>query len=146
MDTRVQEELELIGKLELDTLRARYKGITGREPGELGRTFMTRRVAYAAQVELTRQDLTPTDRGILMAIANHDPAVNPKCRPTERRKLETSRASFVKVYKGVRHIIKPDGEGHYIYVNDGRTYASPTTIARMITQSHVNGRVFFGMK
>ena len=94
MDTRVQEELELIGRLELDTLRARYKGITGREPGELGRTFMTRRVAYAAQVELTRQDLTPTDRGILMAIANHDPAVNPKCRPTERRKLETSRASF----------------------------------------------------
>lgn len=146
MSERTKAELRAIDAMGLDHLRERYRGVTGRDAGELGSVFMRRRVAYAAQVDITGQDLAAVDRGILLAIASRDPAVNPKSRPAARRQLETSRAAYVKVYKGVRHVIKPDGEGHYIYVNDGKVYSSPSTIARMITQTHVNGRAFFGMK
>ena len=146
MDERIKRELDLIDKLDLEVLRERYKALTGRDADDLGPKFIRRRLAYAAQAAITGCDLTDAERGILMSIASHDPSVNESARPIAKRKLESAKALYVKVYKGVKHSIRPDGRGNYIYLNDGQTYASPTTVARMITNTHCNGRVFFGMK
>lgn len=119
--------------------------VVRRLPGELGTSLLRARVAYAVQEARTGLHLTASETAALVYIAKSDPIINPGIRPVAKAKTYRAGKTWTRVYRGVRHAIRADGRGRFIYDGDGETYASPTAIARRITGTHISGRAFFGI-
>lgn len=55
-----------------------------------------------------------------------------------------SNARLVRVYQGVRHEVVVRDDGRFEY--NGQVYNSLSAVAKVITGTHWNGRLFFGVK
>lgn len=144
-EVTVAEEVAEIAAMPPETIRERYRQLFGVSPGELGTSFLRRRVACAVQEARSGLHLTPSEKAALERIAKFDPLINPGLRPVAKAKTYRAGKTWTRVYRGVRHAIRADGHGRFIYEGDGETYASPTAIARRITGTHISGRAFFGI-
>lgn len=144
-DVTVGEEVAEIAKADSETIRERYRQLFGVSPGELGTSLLRARVAYAVQEARTGLHLTVSETAALEHIAKSDPIINPGIRTVAKAKTYRAGKTWTRVYRGVRHAIRADGRGRFIYDGDGETYASPTAIARRITGTHISGRAFFGI-
>lgn len=144
-DVTVGEEVAEIAKADSETIRERYRQLFGVSPGELGTSLLRARVAYAIQEARTGLHLTVSETAALEHIAKSDPIINPGIRTVAKAKTYRAGKTWTRVYRGVRHAIRADGRGRFIYDGDGETYASPTAFARRITGTHISGRAFFGI-
>lgn len=141
----VSVEVAEIAAMRPALVRAKYEQLFGTAPGELGTSFLRARIAYAVQEARTGLHLTASEIAALEHIATFEPLINPDKRPLAKAKTYRAGKTWTRVYRGVRHAIRADGRGRFVYEGDGLTYASPTAVARHITGTHISGKAFFGI-
>ena len=140
----VAEQMRALQDYEPETLRQKYKELTGADAAAFGTKFMIQRCAHRLQ-ENAFGGLTADELATLDFIASHDPQVNQSIRDKPRSANDTRGVVYRRVYHGKTYEMRSLGNGNYEY--EGKIYNSPTAVVRAITgKSHYNGVVFWGLK
>jgi hypothetical protein len=133
-------EIAGLSKLGIDELRERWKAMYGKTPSmELGRSFLTRAIAYRLQ-ERAYGGLKPSTRRLLARI------------PEETAAGSAPKPQLPKAQAGTILIREWQGNAHRVTVLDdgvtfnGKRYRSLSEVAREITGSRWSGPRFFGLR
>lgn len=120
-------------------LKALWRELFGTEPPAFSRPYLMSRLAYRIQ-ELAHGGLKPVARAKLDALADG-------LDPNRARKRVPARlvagTRLVREWHGTEHTVTVLKDGGFDY--QGRRYASLSAIARAITGTRWNGRLFFGL-
>lgn len=141
----VLRQLAALNDMSMDQLREKWRELFGNEPPGYQKGFMLRRLAYRIQ-ELFYGGLSPEAKERLRDIARHDPAATlagtiPDARKPDKEPLPGTR--FIRVWNGKQHEVVASANG---FEYDGRRFGSLSAVAREITGTRWNGKVFFGLK
>ncbi|MHB1000881.1 MAG: DUF2924 domain-containing protein [Armatimonadota bacterium] len=148
--SKVQIQIERLSSMPYNELKALWKTICGCEPPTYHRQYLELRLAYRIQ-EFSYGGLSDTTRDKMRQILKeHDYGSNGikvQAPNTSRRRRSTDDmpvlgTKLVREWKGVRHevMVVPGGIEY-----QGKRYRSLSAIARSITGTSWNGRVFFGL-
>lgn len=141
----VLRQMALLQSMSLEQLREKWLDLYGEEPPQYKKQFLIKRLAYRIQ-ELFYGGLSEQAKAHLQHAAKEDPVATVKRRiPQEKKKSETILAGtrLVRIWNDQRHEVIVLAEG---YEYDGRVFRSLSAVAREITGTQWNGRVFFGLK
>ena len=134
-----------IQSLDLAGLRERWIVLYGKPAPGYSREHLIRRLAYRVQ-ELAHGGLSEATRGALRAIAGKDGS-NGQVKPLMRRSANHGSpvpgTRYIREWRGQRHEVTVVEEG---FEYSGKCYRSLTAIAKVITNTHWNGRLFFGLR
>lgn len=133
------EEIESLEELDAMALKRKYPALLS-DAGECSASGILRSiVAYRLQEKHYGRPLAEDAKLWLEADDGDD-------GPRLRSAVFGSgvRARLVRLWKGVRHeaVVRNDGRFEY----NGQIYNSLSSIAKAITGTHWNGRLFFGIK
>ena len=141
-ESEVKRQLELLDLMNQAELREKFNELFGFEPGQTNIVNLRRRLAYRIQ-ELHFGGLSDNDKEILIRIADGDPMANLQNKAKGMiSKLRGTR--YQRVWKGKKYEVIVLGDGTFEY--DGTVYQSLSAIAREITGTRWNGKLFFGVK
>lgn len=141
-ESEVKRQLELLDLMNQAELREKFCELFGFEPGQTNIVNLRRRLAYRIQ-ELHFGGLSDNDKEILIRIADGDPMANLQNKAKGMiSKLRGTR--YQRVWKGKKYEVIVLGDGTFEY--DGTVYQSLSAIAREITGTRWNGKLFFGVK
>lgn len=141
-ESEVKRQLELLDLTNQAELREKFCELFGFEPGQTNIVNLRRRLAYRIQ-ELHFGGLSDNDKEILIRIADGDPMANLQNKAKGMiSKLRGTR--YQRVWKGKKYEVIVLGDGTFEY--DGTVYQSLSAIAREITGTRWNGKLFFGVK
>ena len=141
-ESEVKRQLELLDLMNQAELREKFCDLFGFEPGQTNIVNLRRRLAYRIQ-ELHFGGLSDNDKEILIRIADGDPMANLQNKAKGMiSKLRGTR--YQRVWKGKKYEVIVLGDGTFEY--DGTVYRSLSAIAREITGTRWNGKLFFGVK
>lgn len=141
-ESEVKRQLELLDLMNQAELREKFNELFGFEPGQTNIVNLRRRLAYRIQ-ELHFGGLSDNDKEILTRIADGDPMANLQNKAKGMiSKLRGTR--YQRVWKGKKYEVIVLGDGTFEY--DGTVYQSLSAIAREITGTRWNGKLFFGVK
>jgi hypothetical protein len=134
-------EIAGLSKLGIDELRERWKAIYGRTAStEIGRSFLTRAIAYRLQ-ERAHGGLRPSTRRFLAQVAEETASGN---SPKKSRYLKAKSGTIlVREWQGNGHRVTMLEEGVSF---NGKRYRSLSEVAREITGSRWSGPRFFGLR
>ncbi len=142
MSIIIKRQIDRINTMNLAELREKFCELFGFEPGQTNVVNIRRRLAYRIQ-ELHFGGLSDNDKEILNRIANGDPMANLNNREKDViSKLRGTR--YQRVWKGKKYEVTVLGNGKFEY--EGTVYNSLSAIARTITGTRWNGKLFFGVK
>jgi len=134
---------EIAGLLQLgiEKLRERWKAMYGKAPSrEIGRSFLTRAIAYRLQ-ERAYGRLKPSTRRLLARVAletaNGGSAKKPQIRKAQ------SGTILIREWQGKAHRVTVLDDGVSF---NGKRYHSLSEVAREITGSRWSGPRFFGLR
>jgi len=136
----VREQLAVVAKYDLDTLRGRYREFFRADPARLGEDFMRARIMYHVQ-ELYLGGLTESEQAVIATLQRKDNKVNASARTP--RKAPVRNVTYERVYKGQTYYLEHQGGNRY-YMN-GTFYKSLTAAATAITGTHLSGKAFWGI-
>ena len=141
----VLRQMALLQSMSLGQLREKWLDLYGEKPPRYKKQFLIKRLAYRIQ-ELFYGGLSGQAKAHLQQTAKADPVATVNRRiPEERKSNETilPGTRLVRVWNDQRYevIVLADG-----YEFDGRTFRSLSAVAREITGTRWNGKVFFGLK
>ena len=132
--------IESLSKLDIDNLRERWKAIYGKAPSlEIGRSFLTRAIAYRLQ-EQAYGGLKPSTHRLL-ARAAEETATGSSKRPQTR--MAQSGTILIREWQGTAHRVTMLDDGVSF---NGKRYRSLSEVARTITGSRWSGPRFFGLR
>ncbi len=138
----IKRQIDRINKMNLTELREKFCELFGFEPGQTNVVNIRRRLAYRIQ-ELHFGGLSDNDKEILNRIANGDPMANLSNR--EKGVISKLRGTrYQRVWKGKKYEVTVLGNGKFEY--EGTVFNSLSAIARTITGTRWNGKLFFGVK
>ena len=141
-DQGIKRQIDRIYRMNLAELREKFNELFGFEPGQTNIVNLRRRLAYGIQ-ELHFGGLSDNDKEILIRIADGDPMANLQNKAKGMiSKLRGTR--YQRVWKGKKYEVIVLGDGTFEY--DGTVYQSLSAIAREITGTRWNGKLFFGVK
>ena len=141
-ESEVKRQLELLDLMNQAELREKFCDLFGFEPGQTNVVNLRHRLAYRIQ-ELHFGGLSDNDKEILTRIADGDPMANLQNKTKGMiSKLRGTR--YQRVWKGKVYEVIVLGDGTFEY--DGTVYQSLSAIAREITGTRWNGKLFFGVK
>ena len=123
-------------------LRAMWRDLFDSEPPRYNRRFLESRLAYRIQ-ELEYGGLKPATVARLEALGEELDGGNIVVRRTRVDDRPIAGTRLVREYQGVEHCVTVRDDG---YEYQGRPYRSLSAIARVITGTHWNGWVFFGVR
>jgi Protein of unknown function (DUF2924) len=136
-ELEIEAEIEQIRSLPIDEIRALWRQtFKSQPPPALGKDMLGRMISYHIQ-EKALGGLTRAALRLLDDIGRGKPAVE-----TARRRLKPGTV-LVREYHGERHSVVVASDG---FVWREETYASLSTIARLITGTNWNGPKFFGLR
>ena len=135
----ILRQLAALETMTMDQLHERWRGLYGAEPPGYKRQFLIKRLAYRIQ-ELFYGVLSDAAQTRLRQAARMDRRVsgNP---PGKGDILPGTR--FVRMWKDRRYEVLAHENG---FEYDGRMFRSLSAVAREITGTRWNGRLFFGLK
>jgi hypothetical protein len=136
-EPELEAEIEQIRSLPKDRLRALWQQtFKSPPPSALGKDMLGRMITYHIQ-EKALGGLSRASLRLLDDIGRGKPDVE-----TTRRRLKPGTV-LVREYQGERHsvVVAPDG-----FVWREETYASLSTIARLVTGTNWSGPKFFGLR
>ena len=140
MTDTILAQLAAMKTAPIGALKQRWRDLFETEPPPYNRRFLEHRLAYRIQ-ELVYGGLKPETIKKLEAIAEGREGKLSKRRRIEDRPLSGTR--LIREWKGVEHLVT-------VRVSDfeyqGRPFQSLSAIARAITGTRWNGKVFFGLK
>lgn len=160
MSLNVQKELAGLGRMTVGQLRDRFAEVHGEPTRSFHKEFLVRRIIWRLQA-IEEGDLTERARKRAAEIAND---ADLRLRPPTSLKLvraddEQSVTTSLKVapdqrlpipgslltrdYKGRRLNVRVLPEG---FEFEGEVYRSLSAIAKVVTGTHWNGWLFFGIK
>lgn len=138
----ITRQLNRLDGMNFAELKEKFCEMFGFEPGQTNAVNLRRRLAYRIQ-ELHFGGLSDNDKEILSRIANGDPMANLKEKAnSEISKLRGTR--YQRVWKGKKYEVIVLENGKFEY--DGEVFNSLSAIARNITGTRWNGKLFFGVK
>lgn len=135
-------QLDKIGHQNMLELTQKFEELYGFKPGNTTSRGIRKRIAYRLQ-EIYLGGLNDRDLATLEAIADKDPLANLEQNGT-RKVINREGTRFKRVWKGVEHEVLAIGDGTFEF--NGRKYKSLSAIAREITGTRWNGKLFFGVK
>jgi hypothetical protein len=133
-------EIASLSQLRIDELRERWRAMFGKAPSrDIGRSFLTRAVAYRLQ-ELAYGGLKPSTRRLLVGIAEETATGSLKKPPTRKAQSGTV---LIREWQGNAHRVTMLDDGVSF---NGKHYRSLSEVAREITGSRWSGPRFFGLR
>ncbi len=143
--TSVLRQLAALEQMNNEQLREKWLDLYGENAPKYRKAFLVKRLAYRIQ-ELYYGGLSDPAKGCLKRIAATDPVATVKVQVPDARKPQDSilpGTRFVRVWNEKRHeVITRDSGFEY----DGRIFRSLSAVAREITGTRWNGKIFFGLK
>ena len=141
----VLRQMALLQSMSLEQLREKWLDLYGEEPPQYKKQFLIKRLAYRIQ-ELFYGGLSEQTKVHLQQASKEDPVATVNRRIPEERKSNEAilpGTRLVRVWNDRRYevIVLADG-----YEFEGRTFRSLSAVAREITGTRWNGKVFFGLK
>ena len=134
-------EIAGLSKLGIDELRERWKSTYGKVPTrELGRSFLTRAIAYRVQ-ERAYGGLKPSARRLLVRFGEEIACGSSPKKPQYRK--AQSGTILVREWQGNAHRVTMLDDGVSF---NGKRYGSLSEVAREITGSRWSGPRFFGLR
>lgn len=140
----VLRQLAVLPTLSLEQLQEKWLDLFGCEAPGYKKQFMIRRLAYRIQ-ELFYGGLSEQARNGLKEAAAKDPLVNVSSTVPKERKNDDSilpGTRFVRIWNERRYEVIATENG---FEYDNRIFNSLSAIAREITGTRWNGRLFFGL-
>ena len=133
VEETVQRQLLSLAQMDKEELVEKWKELFGKNPPEYGPVFMRRRLAHKVQ-ELFYGGLSEVikERMLLQ-----------KRTPSRNTGLLKPGNRIIREWHGNQYevIIRPNGVEF-----EGQLYRSLTAVAKKITGTHWNGKIFFGVK
>ena len=114
----------------------------GTEPPPYNRRFLESRLAYRVQ-ELAYGGLRPETLARFEALGEQFDGGNITVRRMRGDDRPIAGTQLIREYQGVEHLVTVKRDG---FDYQGRPYKSLSAIARGITGTRWNGRVFFGLR
>jgi len=134
-------EIASLSKLGIDELRGRWKAMYGKAPSkEIGRSFLTRAIAYRLQ-ERAYGGLKPSTCRLLARVAEESATVSSPKKPQIRK--ARSGTVLIREWQGNAHRVTMLDAGVSF---NGKHYRSLSEVAREITGSRWSGPRFFGLR
>jgi len=135
-DAELEAEIDRIRSLPIVEIRALWRQmLRSQPPAALGRDMLGRMISYHIQ-EKALGGLSRASLRLLDDIGRGKPAIE-----KARRRLKPGTV-LVREYQGERHSVVVASDG---FVWREETYASLSTIARLVTGTNWNGPKFFGL-
>ena len=123
-------------------LREQWRTLFGTEPPPYNRRFLESRLAYRIQ-ELAYGGLKPETPARLEALGEQLDGGKVTVRRMRGDDKPIAGTQLIREYQGVEHVVTVTRAG---YEYQGQPYQSLSAIARAITGTRWNGRVFFGLR
>ena len=133
----LKAEIEALDSLDARALKRRYAAIVGDMPSCALSSVLRATIAYRLQERHYGLSLSKEATEWL------DEAADDKRMFPDGRKVGSG-ARFVRFWKGERYETTVRDDGWYEY--NGEIYSSLSAVAKAITGTHWNGRLFFGVK
>ena len=141
----VLRQMALLQSMTLEQLREKWLDLYGEKPPQYKKQFLIKRLAFRIQ-ELFYGGLSDQAKDHLRLVAKDDPvATVTRCIPEERKSSEAilPGTRLVRIWNDRRYEVTVQVDG---YEYEGRTFRSLSAVAREITGTRWNGKVFFGLK
>jgi hypothetical protein len=123
-------------------LKQQWRELFGTEPPPYNRRFLESRLAYRVQ-ELAFGGLKPETLARLEALGEQLDGGKITVRRMRGDDKPIAGTQLIREYQGVEHVVTVTRDG---YEYQGQPYQSLSAIARAITGTRWNGRVFFGLR
>jgi hypothetical protein len=134
--------LDALKAADIAALKAQWRALFGTEPPPYNRRFLESRLAYRVQ-ELAFGGLRPETLARLEALGEQFDGGKITVRRMRGEDRPIAGTQLMREYQGVEHLVTVTRDG---YDYQGRPYKSLSAIARGITGTRWNGRVFFGLR
>ncbi len=141
----VLRQLATLETMSLEQLHEQWRDLYGGEPPRSRRRFLIKRLAYRIQA-LFYGGLSEAAKAHWRHVAQGDPVARVESRVSgnPRSKADILPGTrFVRIWKDRRHEVLAHENG---FEYDGRMFRSLSAVAREITGTRWNGRLFFGLK
>ena len=141
----VLRQLATLETLMMEQLHEQWRDLYGGEPPGYKRQFLIKRLAYRIQA-LFYGGLSEAAQAHWRHVAQGDPVarVDGRVSGNPRSKADILPGTrFVRIWKDRRHEVLAHPNG---FEYDGRIFRSLSAVAREITGTRWNGRLFFGLK
>ena len=141
----VLRQLAVLQSLSLEELRDKWRDLYGAEPPRYQRQLLIKRLAYRIQ-ELFHGGLSASAKAHLANVAESDPVAQVAAKSVSSRSREDHLlpgTRLIRIWNDQRHEVIAQTDG---FDNEGRRFRSLSAVAREITGTRWNGRVFFGLK
>ncbi len=141
----VLRQLATLNAMTLEQLREKWLDLYGSDPPPYKRQFLIKRLAYRIQ-ELFYGGLSETAKARLKQVAQEDPVARVDGKVSKKRQSENAilpGTRFVRIWKDRRYEVLAQENG---FEYDGRIFRSLSAVAREITGTRWNGKLFFGLK
>jgi hypothetical protein len=155
MDEWIYTEIERLGSLRLQELRARYREVFGEDSRTAHKPHLVRQIAWRLQVQ-AQGDLSERARRRALEIANdadlknqvpaHWEAAGAAAQSTGRvrraGRIPAAGTLLRRVYRDRTVVVRILADG---FEYEGRRYGSLSAVARAATGTRWNGLLFFGL-
>ena len=141
----VLRQLATLETLSMEQLHEKWRDLYGGEPPGYKRQFLIKRLAYRIQA-LFYGGLSEAAKAHWRQVAQGDPVARVDGRVAGNSRSKTDilpGTRFVRIWKDRRHEVLAHENG---FEYDGRMFRSLSAVAREITGTRWNGRLFFGLK
>jgi hypothetical protein len=142
MNESVLAQISALKTAPIGALKQKWRDLFETEPPPYNRRFLEHRLAYRIQ-ELAYGGLKPETLRRLRELAEELDGGKVDVR---RRRADHDRpiagTRLIREYQGIEHCVTVRDDG---FEYQGRPYKSLSAIARAITGTQWNGRVFFGL-
>ncbi len=145
----IAEEIELLRRMKVPDLVDRYREVWDKEPRCKNKTFLWRRIAWRIQEqrfgglsEVAKRRLDELIAEIDLPFPDNTRTASGVLRKLRRPDDPAPGTVLVRKWRGqeIRVLVRDDG-----YEWHGELFRSLTAVARAVTSSRWNGRLFFGL-
>jgi hypothetical protein len=141
-DKLIKLQIKQVRQMNLAELKAKFMELYGFETQSRSVTGLRKRLIYRVQ-EVYYGGLSQEDEKFLLQIAEKDHLATIRKAGKSKKKIIPG-TRFSREWKGKTFevTVQPDGK----FECEGNTYGSLSAVARAITNTRWNGKVFFGVK
>jgi hypothetical protein len=145
----IETEIQKLRQLSVGQLVDKYREVLGKEPRVRHKEFLWKRICWKLEEQRTgglsavaRARLEALIAEIDLPVEENRRRVTGPLRGKNRASDEKPGTTYSRTYKGqeIRAVVVEAG-----YEWDGKVYRSLTAVARAVTGSAWNGRLFFGL-
>jgi len=142
MESELASKIAVVYSMGITELNAKFEELYGFPPGQTSIVTIRNRIIYRIQ-EMNLDGVSLEDRAFLKNLILNDPLAN-LVRKTQSKITKTAGARYERVWRGQKYEVIVQGENKFEF--NGILYSSLSAVARAITGTRWNGKVFFGVK